>query len=254
MASKAKTNLTKLIAAKRAQLQEKDGRDFVAMAIASVNPKVTVDCTGATLRVSPANLLAGKLGGPAAGLKQKRAVDTFKANLARLLPRHAAGIREIPCDPSLPASDVASYVSALLREKAPAPAITTPSWSAFQMPTVMVRSASAEARAQISNLFGKPLAEKASDRLIQALRVASGFGREQSVSPRPVIVEFDAPAVTAAPVAAREGMAPSSGRQSLINAIRDQSYEMMSPLRAEIDKRAGAITPGRESLGPAELD
>jgi serine protease AprX len=108
------------------------------------------------------------------------------------------------------------------------------------------------ARKAVRNQYGASFASKATDRLCQALSTVSLFALESAgPRPRPVILEFSAPAVNDGEVAKRvAAMAgaesvttPSALRTARRQYMRDQFQIRIAPLTASLEKSSKPVFP-----------
>ena len=246
MKNDMKNHAVKLLAAARKQVSKPQGRKLVAIALA------------ATTRLSAQaaeQLMDVPFSSRKIGLKDKASIRSFKKNLAALLPARTAAIARIPEEPGLHAGDVADYVSKIINATS---AAVQPLLAA---PAVVVKAASAEYRKTCADRFGKAFAEKASDRMIQALSVRMYSASREAVaqSSQAMLVEFTSPELPAASVIQLSGresvMLAAGSRAQRIASLKEVFYSAVSPIRAELERKFTRFADSfRESIqdqGPA---
>lgn len=246
MKNDMKNHAVKLLAAARKQVSKPQGRKLVAIALA------------ATTRLSAQaaeQLMDVPFSSRKIGLKDKASIRSFKKNLAALLPAGTAAIARIPEEPGLHAGDVADYVSKIINATS---AAVQPLLAA---PAVVVKAASAEYRKTCADRFGKAFAEKASDRMIQALSVRMYSASREAVaqSSQAMLVEFTSPELPAASVIQLSGresvMLTAGSRAQRIASLKEVFYSAVSPIRAELERKFTRFADSfRESIqdqGPA---
>ena len=110
----------------------------------------------------------------------------------------------------------------------------------------------ATARTAVKNQYGSSFESKATDRLCQALSTVSLFALESAgPRPRPVILEFSAPAVKnddiakrAAAMAGVESInTPLVLRAAKRHYMRDQFHIRIAPIAADLEKRSKPVFP-----------
>ena len=246
MKNDMKNHAVKLLAAARKQVSKPQGRKLVAIALA------------ATTRLSAQaaeQLMDVPFSSRKIGLKDKASIRSFKKNLASLLPAGTAAIARIPEEPGLHAGDVADYVSKIINATS---AAVQPLLAA---PAVVVKAASAEYRKTCADRFGKAFAEKASDRMIQALSVRLYSASREAVaqSSQAMLVEFTSPELPAASVIQLSGresvMLTAGSRAQRIASLKEVFYSAVSPIRAELERKftrfAGSFRESIQDQGPA---
>ena len=195
----------------------------VLMAVAATASGVRVDTSQWPPVTTPRNLLDMRFKDVGVGLSSAAQFETWRQNLACLLP-DIAGTRELrSLTPSTVISDAAQVISLAMAGQE------------RSGPTVMVKGAIAEARSRVADRWGQVLATKSSDRLLQRLtspaREAFGTG---ALSASGLILEFAE--ATALPIPA----ARAASRTQRLAALRDAFYRATSPICAVIETSAGA--------------
>ena len=123
---------------------------------------------------------------------------------------------------------------------------------------MVVKPASAELRKRCADRYGKEFAQKASDRLVQALEIRSFVTARESVAPPPqqqsMVLEMKTTEITPPPPApnvagAREAAIMAAGsRTHRAGALRESFYASVSTMRAELEKNLPkSASPMRES-------
>lgn len=234
--------LKKLLNDARKKSASSDGKREVALALAATT-KLTV---ASALQVLDKPFSSGKI-----GLKTKADMRVFKETLAQMIPQGRLAIDSIPDETSLTPADIAGLASKLFRtEKASAPLRGAPA--------VLVKSASAEARAVFEGLLGKAFAQKASDRLVETLqtRLSAGSRRLAANQLQATVLEFNTLNLpTAAAPEALEGASGREGallhrgqRSARVSESRESFYRLIAPVRSELERLLGpAIRSFRES-------
>jgi serine protease AprX len=212
-----------------------DGKREVAIALAA-----TTKLTASSAReVFHLPFFSGKT-----GLKSKKDMRDFKAALGRVVPQVREKIDKIPEDSGFTPGEIASLLANLLRQvKTPAPMRGAPA--------VFVKSASAEARTKVEGLLGKAFAQKASDRMVEALqiRLEAGSRKLAGGQAQATVLEFNAPNPLAAPIplVGLEGagrletsILHRGQRSARVSESREFFYRLIAPVRSELERVLGA--------------
>jgi len=231
-------SLKTLLKQTKKQVQSGDGAGKVALALATMT-SLSADAAEGVLDLPFSSRQIGL--GDKAGLKR------FKKSLASHLPEASAAIAKIPEHSELTPRDIAGLATRLMRTAVKAEPLRS-------VPAIQVKPQSAEARSRFADLLGKEFAEKASDRMVQAVGFRLHLGVREAVSAvlQSMVFEFEAPDAKMAGGTARE----SSGRESMagsrslqIQAVCDAFYRRSGAIRAEIERLAGPPSAGfRESV------
>ena len=234
-----KTYLKKLLKEAQKQAATSSGAKTVAAALAATTKLDTV---------AAEKLMSVPFSSSKIGLKDKKSFRAFKKSLDFLVPGTSAAIAKIPDEPGLSPADIATYIGGVAKRAAE---VVVPMRAA---PAVLVKSASAESRKRCSDLFGKDFAEKASDRLIQALDIRRYATMRESAAPseQMMVLEMDAPDEVPAPAPAantRESVTLSPGsRIQRAGVLRDSFYAAISVMRSDLEKKLfTTVTRMRES-------
>ena len=240
----AKTNdIKKLIKEAQRFAKAASGKKAVAVALAA-NTKLSA--------AAAAKLMTEPFSSRKIGLKNRKSFREFKKSLEMLVPGASGAIAKIPDEPGLSLADIAGYIGKVAK-KAAAPA--EPLRAA---PAVIVKPARAESRKRCADRYGKDFAQKASDRLIQALDIRMSSAVREMVAPPPeqqsMVLEMATPEPTPPPPpamvgAAREAAIVAAGsRTNRVSALRESFYASISVMRAELEKKLPkSVAPMRET-------
>ena len=210
------------------------GENLVTMALAA-----STKLTGA----AAAKVMLLPFSDPKIGLNDQTGMRAFKQSLALLAPAQSKTIAKIPEVSGLTPGEIAEWLDKLQRGS------RAKSEPLRGVPAIYVKPQSAEIREKCANVLGKAFAEKASDRLVQAISIRMTAGTRESAATQvqAMVMEFGMP----------QEPPPTSGdfdhlRESLHQALgakiervsffRERFYKWIAPLRADWEKKlvAGA--------------
>jgi serine protease AprX len=236
-----KTDLKKLLKEAQKQASTSSGAKTVAAALAAITKLDTL---------AAEKLMSLPFSNSKIGLKDRKSFRAFKKSLNLLVPGTSAAIARIPDEPGLSPADIATYIGGVAKRAAEA---VVPMRAA---PAVLVKSASAESRKRCSDVFGKDFAEKASDRLIQALDIRMYATMRESATPseQMMVLEMDAPDEELANTRESVSLAPGS-RIQRVGILRDSFYATISGMRSDLEKKlvktANRMRESAQDLGSA---
>ena len=202
---------------------------------------VTMALAGATkLTHAAAGKMLGKsFSDPMIGVKDKAGMKAFKQSLALLAPAQSKAIAKMPEVSGLTPGEIAAWMDRLQR------GARTKQPPLRGAPAVFVKSQSAETRAKCANILGKAFAEKASDRLVQAISIRMTAGTRESAASgvQAMVMEFGMPQQAPPPPFSsssdpRESFHLALGAKTeQMSFYRERFYKWIAPMRADWEKR-----------------